>query len=147
MNRLLILCGVVSLTASTCEAEKQSVPHTLVAKPSGVYGRVLRIGFPPRNPEELEPGEPNAGDEIPCWGVTVVVRRLPGKKEVKRAKSNRYGNFNITLPPGEYEVEPLFPMPAPPVPEGFMPIDGSVKRVRVWTGFYSKVEAVFDGGW
>ena len=147
MNRLFILSGIILLAGSACEAKKQSLPHAPLAKPSGIYGRVLRIGFPPRNPEELEPGEPNAGDEIPCWGVTIVVRRLPDKKVVERAKSNREGNFNITLPPGEYEVEPLFPLPAPPVPEGFMPIDGSVNRVTVWQGFYTKVEAVFDGGW
>ncbi len=147
MRYLLPLLSIVFLAGHACEAEKHPAPLVQQVKPSGVYGRVLRIGFPPRDPAELEPGEPNAGEEIRWSGVVVVVRRLKDKREVERGRSDKYGDFKITLPPGDYEVEPLFPMPKPPIPDGFMPIDGSINHVTVWRGFYTKVEAVFDGGW
>lgn len=121
--------------AHTCKSAK-SLP-----KPSGIYGQVLRIGFPPLNPNDY-PNAPSIGDRIPISNCLVVVRHASSEIEVKRARTDRYGTFKITLPPGKYEVEPL----NDPPPQ-FGDLKGSKETVTVWSGYYSGAKAIFDGGW
>ena len=61
---------------------------------SGIYGKVMRIGFPPDSDY--------MGMSFPGPDVEVLVYRASDGKEVKTAKTNRFGGFNITLPPGKY---------------------------------------------
>jgi hypothetical protein len=111
-------------------------------KPSGIYGKVKRIGFPPLNPE-TNPGVPTMGDEYEISNCTVVVRLLGSGHEVARTKTNEHGNFKITLEPGKYVVEPL----DAGSPSQLGVTEGSKEKVTVWKGFYSEARAVFDGGW
>jgi hypothetical protein len=138
---LLVLVSILFACGSSQMVKATKIKTEL--KPSGIYGKVLRIGFPPRSPEDIAAGAgPSMGDEFAIPNCVVVVRRAHGGREVKRTKTNRYGCFKITLQPGQYEVEPLNPDPDQPGA-----LEGSKENVTVWRGFYSEARAVFDGGW
>ena len=109
---------------------------------SGIYGKVLRIGFPTMNPEDLPADQPQGGSEIPIRNCLIIVRRMRDKRIVARVYSNRYGCFKVTLRPGKYQVHPVNPRFGE-----FGQLDGSYESVIVWHGFYSEAKAVFDGGW
>ena len=136
-SNMFALAAIAAILVLTPLANGEPV-SSAKKKRSGIYGKVMRIGFPPDSDY--------MGMSFPCPDVEVLVYRASDGKEVKTAKTNRYGGFNITLPPGKYIVEPL-PLIPSPKPEGYFPVPGSRNSVTVWGGFYTEAEAVFDGGW
>lgn len=137
---LLVICAIF-WCGTAHGAKTRSSPKTKSNR-SGIYGKVLRIGFPTMNPEDLPADQPQGGSQIPIRDCLVIVRRMRDKRIVARARSNRYGCFKITLRPGRYQVHPVNPRFGE-----FGQLDGSYESVIVWRGFYSEAKTVFDGGW
>jgi len=138
-KKLALLC-LALLPIGSVDAR----PHTKQIHPkkaSGIYGQVVRIGFPPTSSY--------SGTQIPIAHCVVVIVRAADNQEVQRVTSDEVGKFKITLKPGKYLVATVTPdhNPWTPYPNWFAGNVNDPTGVTVWSGFYSEAQTVFDGGW
>ena len=130
-----LFVAILVLLASFSHIGSAKKPKAKV-KPSGIYGKLVQIGFPPDHP--------SMGMEMPLSDMLVGIYSSDGENEIKRVTTNKYGLFNVSLPPGAYVVEPI---PPDPDPLGFSGIGQSSKVVKVWRGFSTQTKVVYDAGW
>jgi hypothetical protein len=133
---LPLFVALLTLTTSLLHAGATKKRNAKSHKPSGIYGKLVQIGFPPEN-EWM-------GREMPLANMWMGVFSVKDGHEIKRASTDKNGRFKITLPPGTYKVEPI-----PPDPDPYLmgSIPRSKKIVKVWQGFYTETKGIYDAGW
>ena len=100
---------------------------------TGIRGISLASPILPVN----RPGQINTR---PLVGAIIVVESAGGGPEIARVAADATGLFQIALPPGDYLLVPL-----PPVPSPFPPHALSM-NVQVIQGHMSAVTIVYDTG-
>lgn len=98
----------VGRVGPTCEFAACPVDEEVIQGKSGAKGTISRG---PICPVEQYPPDPACADK-PVQGE-FIVKNTAGTKEIARFRTDAEGRFLVFLPPGEYSVEPNFPIGLP----------------------------------
>jgi hypothetical protein len=91
----------------------------------------------------IKPVCPEAQDSDPCesepYETRLVIKELESGDEITTVQTAVDGTFHVSLPPGEYLVEPQ-------EPESFVAPFADAQTVTVREGEFSAIEVVYDSG-
>jgi hypothetical protein len=120
-----LLAGVLLLLAMACSENAQQPA-------SGIEGSVM-----------IKPVCPEAQDLEPCenepYETTLVIKEMESRDVVATIQTAADGTFRVSLPPGEYLVEPQ-------EPESFVAPFADAQIVAVREGEFKAIEVVYDSG-
>jgi hypothetical protein len=120
-----LLAGVLLLLAMACSENEQQPA-------SGIEGSVT-----------IKPVCPEAQDLEPCenepYETTLVIKEMESRDVVATIQTAADGTFRVSLPPGEYLVEPQ-------EPESFVAPFADAQIVAVREGEFKAIEVVYDSG-
>ena len=120
-----LIAGVLLLFTMACSENAQQPA-------SGIEGVVT-----------IKPVCPEAQDLDPCenepYETTLVIKEMESRAVMATVQTAADGTFRVSLPPGEYLVEPQ-------EPESFVAPFADPQRVTVREGEFSTVEVVYDSG-